>query len=193
MSTIPKVEINSISFNKSRNDIEFTKYDIEVALDELESTEVGIKLKYGLTLLSNPKNIRINAEGIVAIVGDEAQTSKYLAQDENNIPNILNIIYQELFPLFYLLSKSMQVPCPAYKLSHVAKSSKPADAPEQITSEQITSEQITSEQITSEQITSEQITPEPLPELEVNNTQDLIVEPNAEVINLVEQQAERVF
>ena len=178
MSTIPKVEINSISFNKSRNDIDFTKYDIEVALDELESTEVGIKLKYGLTLLSNPKNIRINAEGIVAIVGDEAQTSKYLAQDENNIPNILNIIYQELFPLFYLLSKNMQAPCPAYKLSNVAKSSKRDDAPEQLT---------------PEQITPEKLAPEPLPELEVNNTQDLIVEPNAEVINLVEQQAERVF
>lgn len=165
---IPKVEINSMSFNKSKNDIDFAKYDIEVSLDEIESTEMGTKLKYGLTFLSNPKNIRINAEGIVTIAGDEAQTSKYLAQDENNIPNILNIIYQELFPLFYLLSKSMQAPCPAYKLSHVAKSTESADAVEPLKTE-------------------------PLPELEVNNTQDLIVEPKADVINLEEQQAERVF
>jgi len=120
----PKIEINSITLSKSKNEDVFTKYDIEVSIDEMQNTDTEIKLKYGLTLLSNPKNARISAEGVATIYGDQTQTAKYLEQDENNIPNILNVIYQELFPLFYMLSKSLQIPCPAYKLSHISSPSK---------------------------------------------------------------------
>jgi hypothetical protein len=135
---IPKIEINSISFSKSKNDLnDFVKYDIEVSLDEMESTETGVKLKYGLTFLSNPKNVRINAEGIAIIYGDQTQTAKYLNPDANNIPVILNNIYQELFPLFYMLSKSIQVPCPAYKLSHISAPAKSEDSVNQTKSESL--------------------------------------------------------
>lgn len=167
---IPKVEINSISFSRSKNDqSDFVKYNIEVALDEMESTDTDVKLKYGLTLLSDPKNVRINAEGITTIIGDQAQTSKYMGQDENNIPNILNIIYQELFPLFHLLSKSMQIPCPAYKLSQVASSIKSSD-------------------------TSSQVKSETLPELEgIDTTQNSNVETQSDVIKMEEQPTEKVL
>ena len=178
---IPKIEISSISFSKSKNDqSNFVKYDIEVALDEMESTDTDVKLKYGLTLLSNPKNVRISAEGIATIIGDQAQTAKYMGQDENNIPNILNIIYQELFPLFYLLSKSMQIPCPAYKLSQVASSTKSSDTSSQVKTETLPELEGGN--------TSSQVKTETLPELEgTDTTQKSNVENQVDVIKMEEQ------
>ncbi|MDE1829305.1 MAG: hypothetical protein KGI25_03175, partial [Thaumarchaeota archaeon] len=32
-----------------------------------------------------------------------------------------NTLYQEIFPFLYITSKTMQVPCPAYKLAEIAK------------------------------------------------------------------------
>jgi hypothetical protein len=117
----PKIEINSISVSKSSNEQNtFVKYDIEAAVDEIENSDTLLKLKYGFTLLSNPKNTRISVNGFASIFTNPSEASQYLNQDENNIPRVVNVIYQELFPLFYLISKSMQIPCPAYKLSHIS-------------------------------------------------------------------------
>jgi len=118
---IPKVELTSLSISKLRNDQNsFVKYDIEAALDEMENTETDVKLKYKFVLLSNPTNTKISVEGIATIFSNQSELPKYLGLDEKKIPYIVNIIYQEIFPLFYVVSKSMQIPCPAYKLSEVS-------------------------------------------------------------------------
>lgn len=119
----PKIELNSLLVSKSTNDpVPFVKYDIEAALDEIESTETETKIKYTFTLISNPKNTRIVVEGFSTIYENRSETSRFLKQDESHIPYIVHVIYQELFSLFYLLSKSMQIPCPAYKLTNVMPS-----------------------------------------------------------------------
>ncbi len=120
----PKVEIHLLSIAKSKSEqTAFKKYDIEASLEEIGSTDTQTKVKYALTLLSNPKNTRISVEGQATIFGNQSETSYYLNQDENNIPRIASIIYQELFPLFYVISKSMEIPCPAFKLSHISEPS----------------------------------------------------------------------
>ena len=116
----PNTVINSISISKSENDISFLRYDIELSLDEIKNTDDETKLRYGITLLSNPKGTRLRVEGDVTVYGNQTVTSHYLSRDENGILHIVNYIYQEIFPLFYVLSKSMQIPCPAYKLSHIS-------------------------------------------------------------------------
>ena len=117
----PKIELTSLAISKLRNDQNsFVKYDIEAALDELENTETEVKLKYKFVLLSNPTNTKISVEGIAIIFTNQSELPKYLGLDEKKIPHIVNIIYQEIFPLFYIISKSMQIPCPAYKLSEVS-------------------------------------------------------------------------
>ncbi len=126
----PKVELTSLSISKLRNDQNsFVKYDIEAALDELENTETDVKLKYKFVLLSNPTNTKISVEGIATIFTNQSELPKYLGLDEKKIPHIINIIYQEIFPLFYIVSKSMQVPCPAYKLSEVSAIEKESTKP----------------------------------------------------------------
>ncbi|MGI0041285.1 MAG: hypothetical protein ACRD94_04890 [Nitrosopumilaceae archaeon] len=117
----PKVEIHSLSIAKSKSEqTVFNKYDIEAALEEVGSTDTETKVKYTFILLSNPKHTRISVEGSSSIAGGQSEIAHYLSQDENNIPRIASTIYQELFPLFYVISKSMQIPCPAFKLSHIS-------------------------------------------------------------------------
>jgi len=117
------IEINSLSINKLKNPQEnFLKYNIEVSLDETENSDSSIKLKYRLTLLSNPTNIKINVDGLVSIHGDETEITKQLEVDQKNIPVVVNAVYQEIFPLFYIISKNMHIPCPAHRLANISQS-----------------------------------------------------------------------
>ena len=118
-----KIEINSVSFSKLKNEQGFVKYNIEASLDEIKNRDSEVVLKYRLVLLSNPTNAKITIEGLSTLYGDQNEISKQLGPDEKNIPVILNLIYQEIFPLFFIMSKSLQIPCPAYRLSQMAYSS----------------------------------------------------------------------
>jgi len=117
----PKIELTSLIVSKLKNDQNsFVKYDIEAALDEIENTETDVKLKYKFVLLSNPTNTKISVEGFATIFSNQSELPQYLGLDEKKIPHIINIIYQEMYPLFFILSKSMEIPCPAYKLSEIS-------------------------------------------------------------------------
>ena len=115
-----KIEINSISFSKLKDEQSFVKYNIEASLDEVKNIDSEVVLKYRLVLLSNPTNAKITIEGLSTLYGDQNEISKQLDSDEKNIPIVLNLIYQEIFPLFFIMSKSMQIPCPAYRLSQMS-------------------------------------------------------------------------
>lgn|SRR6185312_1226779 len=133
MNMNPKIEITSLSFSKLKNEHSFSKYNIEASLDEAENRDSEVVLKYKLVFLSNPTNTKINVEGLATLYGDQTEISAQLSPDEKNIPLILSLIYQEIFPLFFIVSKSMQIPCPAYRLSQMAAPSQT----EKIISEQI--------------------------------------------------------
>lgn len=92
----------------------FHKYDVEAAIDEIENAETQSTFKYGFTILSNPKNVRLTIEGVTKVIGDAKEREDILAKDENEVPKILSIIYQELFSTFFLLSKSLNVSCPPH-------------------------------------------------------------------------------
>jgi hypothetical protein len=129
----PKIEITSLSFSKLKNEHSFSKYNIEASIDEAENRDSEVVLKYKLVFLSNPTNTKISVEGLATLYGDQAEISAQLGPDEKNIPMILNSIYQEIFPLFFIVSKSMQIPCPAYRLSQMTAPSQP----DKIVSEQV--------------------------------------------------------
>jgi len=116
-----QVVVNSLAVKKNKEaNFNFVKYDIEVSIEEIENKDTKSKLKFVITLLSEPKNVRLSIDGHVEISGIEAERAKFLEKDENNIPQVLHLIYKELFPLFFMLTKSVGVPCPAYKLSEIS-------------------------------------------------------------------------
>jgi len=128
-----QIELNSISMSK--NDPKITKldkYDVEANIDEVENTEEVSVYKYRFTALSNPKNVRLSIEGITRIFGDTIERNEILDKDENDVPKILTIIYQELFPTFFLLSKTMNVSCPPHQIGTVGETlEKDVEAPEE--------------------------------------------------------------
>jgi len=112
-----QIELNSISMTK--NDPKITKldkYDVEANIDEVENTEEHSVYKYAFTALSNPKNVRLSIEGTANISGDSIERNEILEKDENDVPKILSMIYQELFPTFFLLSKTLNVSCPPHQI-----------------------------------------------------------------------------
>ncbi len=111
-----------MSKNDQKNTV-FHKYDVEASIDEIENTETDSTFKYGFTILSNPKNVRLSIEGMTKIIGDSKERDNILAKDEKDIPKILSIIYQELFPTFFLLSKSLNVSCPPIQIGGMGASS----------------------------------------------------------------------
>ncbi len=113
-----EVEVSNLMFNKtSEEKMEFKKYDINVELEEESSTEQQTILKYSLDLTSNPKNSVINITGNAILNGEQEEIEDMLKQDESNAPQIVSLIYQELFPLMYIISKNMKIPSPAHTIS----------------------------------------------------------------------------
>ncbi len=118
---IPSIEILSLSVNRLKSGVPFEKYHIDVSIDEAESNESSMKLKYKFVILSTPTNAKISIEGFTTILGTEPETVKYLEPDEKKVPQIVNIVYGELLPLLYVLTKSLDIPCPAYKISQISQ------------------------------------------------------------------------
>ena len=113
-----EVEVSNLMFNKtSEEQIEFKKYDINVELEEESSTDQQTVVKYSLDLTSNPKNSVINISGNAILNGEQEEIDEMLKQDETNAPQIVSLIYQELFPLMYIISKNMKIPSPAHTIS----------------------------------------------------------------------------
>ena len=104
-----------MSKNDPKNTV-FHKYDVEASIDEIENADTYSTFKYGFTILSNPKNVRLFIEGMTKVTGDSKERDDILSKDENDVPKILSVIYQELFPTFFLLSKSLNVSCPPIQI-----------------------------------------------------------------------------
>ncbi len=116
------MDLNSISMSKNEPKVTtITKYDVEAAIDEVENGEEESVFKYDFTILSDPKNVRLSIDGIVRIHGDQIERDEILTKDENDIPKILTVIYQELFPTFFLLSKTLNVSCPPHTIGKMGE------------------------------------------------------------------------
>jgi len=154
--------------NKNKEgEFDFQKYNIEVLIDEIENTESHTKLKFGIILLTEPKNFRLSVDGVAEISGNESERAKILEKDENNIPRVLHIIYQELFPVFFMTTKTIGAPCPAYRLSQISPPTEieepPIEEPQEIESETKSEEPIeTKDKETTEQPDVDETIPEPI-------------------------------
>ena len=103
----------------SKNDPKLTqleKYDVDANIEEVESDDEISIFTYKFTALSNPKNVRLSIQGTAQISGDSMERDEVLESDDDGIPKLLTIIYQELFPTFFLLSKTLNVSCPPHQI-----------------------------------------------------------------------------
>ena len=63
--------------------------------------------------------MRLALEGIAKIQGDVIERNEILEKDDNDVPKILTMIYHELFPTFFLLSKTLNVSCPPHTIGEM--------------------------------------------------------------------------
>ena len=113
-----EIGVSNLMFNKTSNEgINFKKYDINVDLEEESSDDQKTVLKYSLDLTSNPKNSVINISGNTILSGEQSEIEDFLKQENEKTPEIVSLIYQELFPLMYIISKNMKIPSPAHTIS----------------------------------------------------------------------------
>jgi len=161
-----QIDLNSISMSKNDPKIaKLDKYDVEANIDEVENTDEHSVFKYGFTALSNPKNVRLSIEGIARIFGDPMERNEILEKDESDVPKILTMIYQELFPTFFLLSKTLNVSCPPHQIGAMGDGQideKDVEASEKETVENNTPEETPIES-EAEKETVENNTPEETP------------------------------
>jgi len=156
-----QIDLNSISMSKNDPKItQLEKYDVNANIEEVENGEDRSIFKYGITALSNPKNVRLTIEGIASIFGDSMERDEILNKDENDVPKILTMIYQELFPTFFLLSKTLNVSCPPHQIGAMSqgieKDAELSDKNETTESESIEGSSVESEPNTSVQNDSEE-------------------------------------
>ena len=168
----PKVEIGSLAISKSEAEPPaFIKYDIDASLDEVKTTEELSTLKFSFTILSDPKSIRLVVDGFATIFGKESKREEVLQNDENNIPKILNLIYQDLFPTLFMLTKSIAVHCPPYMLGTISQVSKVVTeqkmAEHGTDSEGVKTQEPITEEVKPEEIKTEEVKPEEIKTEEV--------------------------
>ena len=111
------LDITSFNVNATeKENSDFKKYEIDVSLNEVTNNENSCLLKYGYTLNSIPKGIRLSFEGTIEINGNPSEIESTYKKDEQNIPPILRMSYHELYPVLFMITKSMKIPCPPYEI-----------------------------------------------------------------------------
>jgi len=115
---IHEIEVSNLMFNKTSDEQKkFKKYDINVELEEESSDDQKTVLKYSFDLTSNPKNSVINISGNTTLNGEKSEIEELLKQEDEKTPEVVSLIYQELFPLMYIITKDMKIPSPAHTIS----------------------------------------------------------------------------
>ncbi|GEM_PF-3401851 len=112
-----QVEVRSLNASKNSTDfIAFKKYDVEISINETENANDHSTLQYAFVITSNPKNARFAIEGTAKLNGSPEQRDEILSKTDGSVPVILTSIYQELFPTLFIASKTLNVPCPPYRI-----------------------------------------------------------------------------
>lgn len=112
------LDITTLNVNNSdKGNTEFKKYEIDVSLNELNNNENECQLKYGYMFMTSPKGVSVSVEGTIDIKGNSSEIESMYKKDEQNIPNILRLSYHELYPVLFMITKSMKIPCPPYEIS----------------------------------------------------------------------------
>lgn len=127
------LDIESFNVNNNvKEKTDFSKYEIDVSLNEVSSAENSCQLQYGYTFSSAPKGIRLSLEGKIDVNGNSSELESIYQKDEQNIPNILRMSYQELYPVLFMLAKSMKIPCPPYEISKTMELSESSESAEKL-------------------------------------------------------------
>ena len=112
-----KITISNISGSKSIEPQDFSKpvgFTVNTNLEENEREINKVQLKFMFMIITDPRIVKYNLEGITEMEGPIEHVNKMLVPHPiTKVPMILHDIYQQIYPSIFMLSKIMDSPCPS--------------------------------------------------------------------------------
>jgi hypothetical protein len=109
--TVGKIEAVRLSDRASEN--LKSNYKLNVDLTEKERKSQALTVNFSIELTCQPQLARIAVGGTARLVGPDAEIKDMLAaKGEKSPPKVVEVIYEKLYSLVYLIAGNMRVPQP---------------------------------------------------------------------------------
>ncbi len=89
-------------------------FGLDVNIEELERKSDSVKVKFHISMESDPSIARFAIEGTATASGDSTAIETSLNADpETNVPPIFTKIYQQAYAVMFLMAGTLNVPYPS--------------------------------------------------------------------------------
>lgn len=89
-------------------------FGLDVNIEELERKNDSVKVKFHISMESDPSIVRFAIEGTATAQGDSSALDSSLNPDpETNVPPVFTKIYQQAYAVIFLLAGTLNVPYPS--------------------------------------------------------------------------------
>ncbi len=93
------------------------KFNINANLEEVERGVNKVSLKFIFTIVTDPRVVKYQVEGRTELEGQLEHIKKALTpHPSTKVPMILYDIYQQVYASIFVLSKTIDTPCPSPEL-----------------------------------------------------------------------------
>lgn len=121
-----KIQVKLLSILASKldehaNGFKPVKFNISANLEEAERGANKVLLKFVFTIVTDPRVVKYQVEGRTEIEGELDNIKKALTLDPSTkVPMILYDIYQQVYAPIFVLSKTIDAPCPSPELLSIS-------------------------------------------------------------------------
>ncbi len=117
-----KIEVRILSILGSKLDehancFKPVKFNISANLEEVKRGVNNVSLKFAFTIITDPRLVKYQVEGITEIEGPMEIIKKVLTpHPSTKVPMVLYDIYQQVYASIFVLGKTIDAPCPSPEL-----------------------------------------------------------------------------
>lgn len=117
-----KIEVSILSMLGSKlderaNSFKPVKFNINANLEEAGRSVNKVSLRFAFTIITNPRVVKYQVEGATELKGSLELIKKVMMpHPSTRVPNVLYDIYQQVYASIFVLSKTIDSPCPSPEL-----------------------------------------------------------------------------
>jgi len=138
-----QVKITSMlgsKLDEGANGFRPVKFNISANLEELKRGANSVSMKFVFTIVTDPRTVKYQVDGTAELEGQVEYIKKMLApHPSTRVPMVLYDIYGQVYASIFVLSKTVDAPCPSPELlstSPVAPSSEQEVRQEEVRQEE---------------------------------------------------------
>jgi hypothetical protein len=119
------VVINSFSIDRIDEKVEKNTpvtFRINVKFDETNRKIEETTVEYGITINTEPNVAHFGIEGKTIVKGKIEEIDRiFSTSPDNQVPKLLNMIYERIYSSIYMASSMINIPCPSPELLKTTK------------------------------------------------------------------------